>query len=50
MLVKHEFSAKTDARERERNNFIACARYVVLKKKTELLPFVPLLKSLFNSN
>lgn len=34
-LVKHEFSAKTDAREGERkkkNERIACARYVALKK------------------
>lgn len=37
MLVKHEFSAKADARIRRK--FIACARYVALIRRMKLLPF-----------
>lgn len=45
MLVKHEFSAKNGCereKKKKEKEFIACARYVAGKKKSELLPFVPL--------
>lgn len=55
MLVKHEFSAKTDARQKKiiiRNSSHVHDMWRGDKKKTELLPFVPLFfsKTLFTSN